>query len=118
MSNKVLPASVRCRHRWSAQPGPRLHDGNALGVADSGQAVRDNNSGAPMHAARQRVLHQPLTLRIQGTGRLQAAVTHMNTSMHRALLLSESGARAGLRWTACSRSRAYSTCLHRAGADP
>lgn len=30
---------------------PRLHDGNALGIADGGQAVRDNDSGAPMHAA-------------------------------------------------------------------
>jgi hypothetical protein len=48
----------------------RLHDGDAVGGTDRGQPVRDNNSGAASHAARERVLHQPLALRVQRASRL------------------------------------------------
>ena len=42
-----------------------LHDGDCGGAADGGKAMSNHDGGAAGHAARQRLLHQALALRVK-----------------------------------------------------
>ena len=52
---------------------PALDDGNLLRGLDRGQAVRNDQHGAPGLHALQRLLHQRLALRVQRAGRLHGS---------------------------------------------
>ena len=49
---------------------PVLEDEDAVGAADRGEAVRDHEGGAALHQPLQRLLHEPLALRVERAGGL------------------------------------------------
>ena len=71
--------------------GTRLNHGDLVGVADGGEAVRDDDGGAARGKALQRALHEALADSVQGAGGLvqqqQAGVLEQCSCNCNALLL-------------------------------